>query len=131
MFSDFSHRELHYGTAEAKKIYAIEHYTTTELLRIMKSENLDTLVDLVGSDHIGLLLTEEEVKDAKQDFDAAIAAGVDLEDVAWLSKEAVERVNSHPLMFLKMAVMISLGTWCFLFRLETSRTQPVASQTRN
>ncbi|KAF5381711.1 hypothetical protein D9615_005571 [Tricholomella constricta] len=91
VFSHFSDRAKTYGTEEAKKIYALEHYTADELLKIIEAQGLQTIVDLVASDHIGLLVTEKEVQDAKVDFDAAESAGVNVNDVTWLSKAEVKQ----------------------------------------
>ncbi|KAF8066928.1 FAD dependent oxidoreductase [Lyophyllum atratum] len=98
IFQDFSDREQKYGTEEAMKSYKMEHYTTTELLKIIKAENLRDVVDLVGSDHFSLLVTEQEVQDAKNDFEAAKSAGLDLDIVEWLSEEDVQTTHgaSYP-----------------------------------
>jgi hypothetical protein len=51
-------------------------------------------VDLVQGGHVRLLCTDEDVIDAKVDFDAARDAGADVSKVEWLSKDEVEEVSS-------------------------------------
>ncbi|KAG5653822.1 hypothetical protein H0H81_010290 [Sphagnurus paluster] len=78
-----------HGEDEAKRTYAIEHYTTSELVKIIKDNKLEDIVDLVASTHVGLLMTESAVQAATADFLAAQAAGVDLRKVDWLSEGEV------------------------------------------
>ncbi|KAG6840776.1 hypothetical protein C0991_004501 [Blastosporella zonata] len=93
-FNHFAEKEQVYGREQAKKAFALEHYTTSELARITKEEKWEHDVDLVSSEHLGLLVTEKEVERAKLDFAAAHAAGVDLSAVDWLSDDEV-RVASR------------------------------------
>ncbi|GLB41219.1 putative FAD dependent oxidoreductase [Lyophyllum shimeji] len=92
MFQGFSRRQQAYGAEEAKKLYALEQYTTTELIKIIETENLQSSVDFVASDHICLLVTEEEVREAHGDFAAAQSAGVDVGLIKWLTAEECEAV---------------------------------------
>lgn len=93
VFLDFARRELLYGTEEAAKIYAIENYTTAALIDIIKTENLEAIVDFVASSHLALFVTEEEVRDAHHDYTTAKAAGLRMEDVEWRSKEEMTSVS--------------------------------------
>ncbi|KAG6916229.1 hypothetical protein DXG01_007812 [Tephrocybe rancida] len=89
-FKEFVEREQKYGREQAKKSYALENYTTSELVKIIKGQGWEDTVDLVSSEHVRLLMTNLEVEQAKQDFAAARAAGLDLTEVGWLSSEDVE-----------------------------------------
>lgn len=100
VFLDFAHREQLYGSEEAAKTYAIEHYTTTALIDIIKMENLEAIVDFVSSSRLALLMTEEEIRNAHHDYAAAQAAGIHLEHVEWRSKE--EMLSVSPVHFSRV-----------------------------
>jgi hypothetical protein len=91
-----------YGTDQALKSIAIEQYTVSALLEILESKSLADAVDLVAGGHGCLLFNEEYVEDAKADFAAARAAGMDVSQVKWLSSGDVElvRVFTLPVIFL-------------------------------
>ncbi|KAG5643493.1 hypothetical protein DXG03_000734 [Asterophora parasitica] len=84
-FNHFVEQAKVFGTKEAKKIHAIEHYTADELLKIIETQGLQSAVDLVASDHVALLVTEKEVHNAKASYEAAKAAGANVDGVKWLS----------------------------------------------
>jgi glycine/D-amino acid oxidase-like deaminating enzyme len=96
-FFNFRKRELAYGTDQAVRSADVESYTCAELVKIIKTENLD--VDLVAGGHVAMLVTEKEVETAQADYAAAKAAGVNLDDVEWLSKEVVESVSASALRY--------------------------------
>jgi hypothetical protein len=82
-----------YGREQTLRSLAIENYTVSSLLDIINSENLAEAIDLFELGHIDLLLTDMEVHNAKADFEGAKAAGVDVDRVEWLSKEAMDEVR--------------------------------------
>ena len=81
-----------YGLEQAVRSLAIENYTVSSLLNIIKSENLMEEVDLTPWGHIDLLLTDMEIRTAHADLETAKAAGVDVSSVEWLSKETMNDV---------------------------------------
>jgi hypothetical protein len=89
----FCEREAGYGEEQAKRSFAIQNYTTSEIVKILDMEKLGDAVDLVAGGHVAMLLTETEVKQAKADYAAAKAAGLNLDDVEWLSKEEMQTVS--------------------------------------
>ncbi|KAG6856520.1 hypothetical protein H0H87_003608 [Tephrocybe sp. NHM501043] len=89
-FNHFTEKDQRYGREQAKKVYSLEHYTTSELVRIIKEHKWQDAVDLVSSAHVGLLMTKSEIENAKHDFAAARAAGIDLSNVEWLSADDVQ-----------------------------------------
>ncbi|KAG6908298.1 hypothetical protein DXG01_005399 [Tephrocybe rancida] len=56
----------------------VEIHTERELLRLIKTEGWENIVDLVSNHRVGLLRTEKEYEVVKADYDAAKAAGADL-----------------------------------------------------
>ena len=93
VFPGFVARQTRYGTEEAKKTYDLENYTADELVNIIETERLVDLIDFVYSRHILAFVTEQEEQDARKDFAAAKAAGVNLESVQWKSKEEMLSVS--------------------------------------
>jgi hypothetical protein len=91
-FLNFRKCELAYGADQAIRSADLESYTCAELVKIIQTENLD--VDLVAGGHIAMLVTDKEVETTQADYTAAKAAEVNLEDVEWLSKEAMEAVRT-------------------------------------
>jgi len=86
---------LAYGTEEAKKVHLIEKYTETELLKIVKENNIEDTIDLSSGAHLILYITDKEENDARADYEAAKAAGLDVSKVEWLSKEAMQAVSRY------------------------------------
>lgn len=81
-----------YGVEQGLRSLAIENYTVSSLLDIIKSHHLEEAVDLTPWGHIDLLLTDMEVQNARADFETAEAAGVDVSSVEWISKETMNEV---------------------------------------
>lgn len=79
-----------YGAHEAKRGLEHENYTADQILRIIREERLAEKVDLVHGGHCTLFLTSREYEYSRADFEAARAAGVNLENVEWLDKEQVK-----------------------------------------
>jgi hypothetical protein len=92
LFRGFRKNVTRHGVDEAIKLLDIEHYTVSELLKILHSENLAECVDLVAGGHTYLAFTEEDLKDVKADFAAAKVAGVDVSNVEWVDKQEMEDV---------------------------------------
>ena len=81
------------GLAEARKQYALEQHTVEHITSIVGSNEWNDDVDLVNGGHIQMLVTDEEVEEAKADYDAAASAGLKLESVSWISKEEMFEVR--------------------------------------
>jgi hypothetical protein len=91
-FIDFKDIESKYGTQEAIKSFTIEKHTTDSILKFIADENLADKVDLVGGGHITLFITEKEHAEALEDLKAAKKAGLPVDDVEWISREAMHKV---------------------------------------
>lgn len=92
-FFGFPNHKLAYGEEEAKKLHAIEKYTETELLRIVKENNIGDTIDLSSGAHVMLFITDKEEEDARADYATAKDAGLDVSEVEWLSKESMQGVG--------------------------------------
>ncbi|KAG5728184.1 Gamma-glutamylputrescine oxidoreductase [Termitomyces sp. T112] len=99
IFDNFVFRESNYGPDEAKKAHKLEIHTERELVRLIKAEGWEEIVDLVSNHRVGLLVNTKEMQATKADYDAAKAAQADLiENVEWLTEEEVltEYGSSYP-----------------------------------
>ncbi|KAI0693386.1 FAD dependent oxidoreductase [Cerioporus squamosus] len=87
-----------YGTEEAVRAIALEQHTASSIVKLIKDTGAEGAVDLVEGGHTTLLFTEPEIDVAKADYAAAKAAGINVEDVKFLSKEEVNKTYGaeHP-----------------------------------
>ncbi|KAJ7715194.1 FAD dependent oxidoreductase-domain-containing protein [Mycena metata] len=85
-FSRFRKQEALFGREAALRLYALEHYSASEMARIARTAGWADAVDLVEGGHMDILFTEEVLQEAKADFDAAVAAGKTL-NVTWLDRD--------------------------------------------
>lgn len=114
----FSDREKIYGTDDAIREVALQHHNVSELLKVIRDNEKDTDLDVVAGGHLELFFTEKELEDAKADFLAAQAAGVDVRYVEWLGKEEVQAVskiaatdsNEHSLILV--SAIWRVLPWC-------------------
>ncbi|KAI0782801.1 FAD dependent oxidoreductase [Abortiporus biennis] len=90
-FPNFVNLEKKYGTDEALRALAIEKYTVDAISKIIKSNGKESEVDLVPGGRLNLFFTQNEHDEAIMDFEAAKAAGADISDIEWFSKEEVEK----------------------------------------
>ncbi|RPD57280.1 FAD dependent oxidoreductase [Lentinus tigrinus ALCF2SS1-7] len=79
-----------YGTDEAVRAIALEQHTASEIVKLVKDTGAEAAVDLVEGGHTTLLFTEPEVVASKADYAAAQAAGINVSDVKFLTKEEVK-----------------------------------------
>ncbi|KAG9047888.1 hypothetical protein FS837_001279 [Tulasnella sp. UAMH 9824] len=81
-----------YGAEEAAKSPALEEYTVSEILRIIKENGWESSVDLVECRRINLVFDERELGGIECDIAAARRAKVsEIENVEFLKAEQVEK----------------------------------------
>ncbi|KAL1678364.1 FAD dependent oxidoreductase [Schizophyllum commune] len=112
----FTSTQDKYGTEQTLKSYALENYTATEIVKVIREHGLEEAVDLVEGGHISLLITEKEVEVAKAEIAAAEKAGQDLSAVTWINAEEMEktygasypgiRIPAHNLWPLKFVTQL-------------------------
>jgi hypothetical protein len=83
------------SVSEAKKQYYLEQHTASELLDIIYANKWENEVDLVNGGHLQLLTTKEEETAMRMDYEAAKAAGLDVDPVGWISKEEMFNVRIY------------------------------------
>ncbi|KAF7370159.1 FAD dependent oxidoreductase [Mycena sanguinolenta] len=105
-FAGFRKVETLFGRVSALRHYAIEHYSASEMVRIAREAAWAGAVDLVEGGHIDVMLTQEQLAEFTADFAAAVHAGKNVNDVSWLSREAMnvgvrtQGYNLWPLKFV-------------------------------
>ncbi|KAJ6558006.1 FAD dependent oxidoreductase [Mycena capillaripes] len=85
-FLKFRQVEAQFGRTDARRYYAIEQYSASEMVRIAHAGGWAGAVDLVAGGHIDAILTEGRLTEVQADFDAAIAAGESV-NVTWVGRE--------------------------------------------
>ncbi|KAJ7083789.1 FAD dependent oxidoreductase [Mycena epipterygia] len=88
-FPRFRETEEKFGREAALRFYAIERYTSTEMARIARTAGWADAVDFVEGGHMEVILTQDRVDEARADFDAAVAAGKNV-NVTWLTREEMQ-----------------------------------------
>lgn len=87
VFRDFSPHATAFGNDEALRGIRLEQHTAAEIVKIIKEHTLESAVDLVEGGHIDLMLNAEEVADMRTDYEAAKAAGANVDTVRWMDEE--------------------------------------------
>jgi glycine/D-amino acid oxidase-like deaminating enzyme len=93
VFVDFCGYVSKYGTEQAVRSFELENHTASEIVKLISDEGWTDAVDLVENGHTTLLFTSSELAGVEADFNAAKAAGMNLAEVNWLSKEEAHRVS--------------------------------------
>ncbi|KAF7370151.1 FAD dependent oxidoreductase [Mycena sanguinolenta] len=90
VFIDFCSYQAKYGTEQAVRCFQLENHTASEIVKIIHEEGWTESVDLVQNGHTTISFTPGEHQDIEADFQAAEAAGMDLANVNWLTKEETQ-----------------------------------------
>jgi glycine/D-amino acid oxidase-like deaminating enzyme len=82
-----------WGIFDAIKSVRIEEHVVGAITSLVKNAGLENEVDLVEGVRTNIFFTAEEEAEARHEYDAARAAGVDVSSVEWLSQRKVEEVR--------------------------------------
>ena len=93
-FSKFLWLQTLFGKDEAIKGLELENHTAAQVAKILKDNNKVDDVDFVPGGRVILLFTALEQQAARVEYEAAKAAGIDVSDVQWLSKDEVQSVGA-------------------------------------
>ncbi|KAL4066328.1 FAD dependent oxidoreductase, partial [Scleroderma yunnanense] len=86
-FFNFAGQEEQYGIEEAIRSSALETYTASSIVNVIERHGWSKEIDLVNGGHVSLFFTQDEIKRLERDFERAKSAGLDLDDVQWLTAE--------------------------------------------
>ncbi|KAF8217111.1 FAD dependent oxidoreductase-domain-containing protein [Mycena galopus ATCC 62051] len=87
VFLDFCGYQQKYGTEQAIRSFVLENHTASEIVKIIREEGWTEVVDLVQNGHTTICFTPSEHQSIEADFKAAKAAGMNLAELKWLTKE--------------------------------------------
>jgi hypothetical protein len=82
-----------WGIFDAIKSVRIEDHVVKAITSLVNNAGLENEVDLVEGVRTNLFLTNEEEAEARNEYEAARAAGIDVSAVEWLSRSEVEKVR--------------------------------------
>lgn len=121
-----------YGTEEAVRAIALEQHTASSIVKLIKDTGAEAAVDLVEGGHTTLLFTEPELVASKADYAAAKAAGINVEEVKFLSQEEVKEASVTPatysLTMLLTRSLCSTDIRCRVLWHPRPRAQSLAAQ---
>ncbi|KAJ1308166.1 hypothetical protein OPQ81_003882 [Rhizoctonia solani] len=90
--SGFRDRAEAYGADEALRTVALEQHTVSSILEFLnETPGAAEEVDLVKSGRVTLLLTPEQIENARNDIRAAADAGMDISSIEWVEPDDAER----------------------------------------
>jgi hypothetical protein len=82
-----------WGIFDAIRAVDIEDHVVDAIASLVKDAGVEADVDLVEGSRTILFFTNEEEAEARADYEAAKAAGVDVSAAEWLSEGEVEKVQ--------------------------------------
>lgn len=131
-FAHFTSLSKLFGQEDAIRSLELERYTSSEIRKILQGSNKVDDVDLVSDGRVILLFSKQEEELTRAEFEAAKAAGINLSDVEWLTKDETEEVLSIVISTHKPAYNLIdfVEIWCALPISEDSREQCLATRTR-
>ena len=91
----FAHNSTSTSKEDAVKQVLLERNCTDSIVDFIKANGLESTVDLVSEGRIDLFFTDEDAKGAKEDYDQAKEAGVDLSKVEWIEKADMKEVRPY------------------------------------
>lgn len=94
LYTRFHELSVLHGVDEAAKSIAIEHYTVSSIIMIIKDQGWESAVDLVSGGHVQLVFTNGELEEIELDLKVAEKSGVPgLEDIKFLDAEVAKEVR--------------------------------------
>lgn len=92
-FAHFTALSKVFGQEDAIRSLELERYTSTEIRKIVEETGRIGDVDLVSDGRVILLFSKEEEENTRSEFEAAKAAGIDVSEVEWFTKEETTKVS--------------------------------------
>ncbi|KAH9957017.1 FAD dependent oxidoreductase-domain-containing protein [Russula dissimulans] len=80
-----------WGVFDAIRAVHIEEHVVDAIVSLLKDAGLEDEVDLVESGRTVLFLTKEEEAEAREEYEIAKAAGINVSGVEWLAQGEVEK----------------------------------------
>ncbi|KAI0750607.1 FAD dependent oxidoreductase [Irpex lacteus] len=101
-FAHFTSLSKLFGEEDAIRSLELERYTSSEIRKILEGTNKVDDVDLVSDGRVILLFSKQEEELTRAEFEAAKAAGINVSDVEWLTKDETEEKYGAPYPSVKI-----------------------------
>ena len=82
-----------WGIFDAIRAVHIEDHVVDAIVSLVKDAGAEDEVDLVEGSRTKLFLTKEEEEEARHEYEAAKAVGINVSVAEWLSEGEVEKVQ--------------------------------------
>jgi hypothetical protein len=82
-----------WGILDAIRAFHIEEHVVDAIASLVKDSGVEVEVDLVEGSRTILFFTKEEEAEARAEYEAAKAAGINVSVAEWLSEGEVEKVQ--------------------------------------
>lgn len=92
-FLGFRRDTAAWGIFDAVRAVHMEDHVVDAIASLMKETGMEAEVDLVEGSRTILFFTKEEEAEARVEYEAAKAAGVNVSVAEWLSEDEVEKVQ--------------------------------------
>ena len=89
----FGRDTMTWGIPDAIRAVHIEEHVVNMITSLVKNSGLKNEVDLIEGTRTALFFTKEEEAAARDEYEAAKAAGIDVSAVEWLTEVEVEKVR--------------------------------------
>jgi hypothetical protein len=121
-----------WGISDAARAVHIEEHVVDVITSLVKNSGLGDEVDLIEGTRTALFFTKEEEAAARDEYEAAKAAGIDVSVVEWLTEGEVEKVRRLFRYYIILPPMIidSADIWSTISRDPHPRKHDMATQTR-
>jgi hypothetical protein len=93
LFKGFGKREQLFGRENTRKMYELEDYVVSSIVRIVQEQGWTGEVDLVDGRHVTVFLEEEEERIARGDYEDAKRGGLELSGVEFLDRRTMSEVG--------------------------------------
>ncbi|KAJ7099230.1 FAD dependent oxidoreductase-domain-containing protein [Mycena belliarum] len=142
-FAGFRNAEAQFGREDALRLYAIEDYTATEMVRVARAGGWADAIDLIEGGHTDVFLSNATHMEALADLYAAMEAGKHV-NITWMSPDEMNATygthnwgvrspgyNVWPLKFVSQLFLQANATPALDLRLHTrtpvTRVSPVSN----
>jgi hypothetical protein len=94
-FMGFRRDTTAWGIFDAIRAVHIEDHVVDAITSLVKDAGLEDEVDLIEGSRTNLFFTIEEEEKARDEYEAAKAAGINVSIAEWLPEGEVEKVQRH------------------------------------
>ncbi|KAI0297829.1 FAD dependent oxidoreductase [Multifurca ochricompacta] len=127
-FQGFQRNTAAWGIIDAIRAVHIEEHVVEAIASLLQDSGLENEVDLVEGVRTNLYFTKEEEEKARDEFEAAKAAGIDVSAIEWLPRSEVEKTYgaSYPAVRLPGRTIWPLKLVTHLFKLAQNASSAVS-----